>query len=130
MIIIGSGSRDWKDYRPIAKVMRNITIRYGINNFMYYHGAQRGFDKLSAMQLGLLKHKQIQSFPYIEALGKAGGMARNELMLETALKFEGISHILLVAMPLPQSIGTFGMISICKAANIQIEIYNADGELR
>lgn len=128
MIIIGSGSRDWKDYKPIAKVMRNITIRYGINQFMYYHGAQRGFDQLSAMQLGLLKHKSITPFPYIEALGKAGGMARNELMLETALKYD--KDILLIAMPLPQSIGTFGMIGICKAAGIQIEIYDPTGELR
>lgn len=128
MIIIGSGSRDWKDYLPIAKVMRGVINRYGVNNFMYYHGEQRGFDKLSAMQLGLLKHKQIQGFPYIEELGKAGGMARNELMLETALKFD--KDILLIAMPLPQSIGTYGMINISRAAKIKIEIYNANGELR
>lgn len=126
MIIIGSGSRDWKDYKPIAKVMRGVINRYGLD-FMYYHGAQRGFDQISAYQLNLLKHRTHTPFPYIRELGKAGGMVRNRHMLAEALLYD--TNILLIAMPLPQSIGTFGMISICKAAKIQIEIYNADGEL-
>lgn len=127
MIIIGSGSREWKDYKPIAKVMRGIITRYGLD-FMYYHGAQRGFDQISAFQLNLLKHRTHTPFPYISELGKAGGMARNRLMLDTALKSD--TNILLIAMPLENSIGTYGMINICKAAKVQIEIYNPDGELQ
>jgi hypothetical protein len=129
MIIIGSGSREWKDYKPIAKVMRAVINRYGANQFMYYHGNAKGFDKLSSMQLGLLKHKSITAFDADwNTYSDDAGMIRNKQMLDTALKFD--TNILLIAMPLENSIGTYGMINICKAAKIQIEIYNPDGELQ
>jgi len=130
MIIIGTGSREWTNYKPIAKVMRNITNRYGLE-FMYYHGGARGFDQISQYQLKLLKHRDrdIRMFPYISELGFGGGMARNRQMLAEALLNELPHDILLIAMPLPNSIGTHGMINISRQAHINVEIYDQYGEL-
>lgn len=130
MIIIGSGSRDWKTSIPIKKVMRAIKAEFQV--FTYYHGDQRGFDLRSAWELTRLGHTDIIPFPYISELGKAGGMARNQQMLDAALTKEKPHDILLIAMPLETSIGTYGMISICKNdkyAGIRIRIYDSDGNL-
>ena len=127
MIIIGTGSRDWNTSIPIRKVMRHIKTRYG--NFMYYHGDQRGFDKISAYELKRIGQTDIKPFPYIRELGKAGGMARNRQMLLDAFIYEVPQDILIVAMPLPQSKGTFGMISLARQAKCQIEIYDQNGDL-
>lgn len=126
MIIIGSGSRDWINYKPIQKVMIRLIDTY--KDFIYYHGDARGFDTISKNQLLLLGHNRedIKAFPYIKELGKAGGMVRNKQMLDHALTNEKPHDILLVAMPLQNSIGTYGMINICKNAGIRIEIYNAE----
>lgn len=128
MIIIGTGSRHWIDHKPIQIVMYRLMDTY--KDFIYYHGNQRGFDTISKQQLRLLGHpkEQIKAFPYISALGKAGGMQRNRDMLSDALKMD--TDVMLIAMPLENSIGTYGMINICKTAKIQVEIYNPDGELQ
>jgi hypothetical protein len=124
MIIIGSGSRDWIDYKPIQLVMIRLIDTY--KYFIYYHGNQRGFDKISANHLLLLGHPadKIKAFPYIKELGKAGGMVRNKQMLDAALDIEPRDNILLIAMPLENSIGTYGMINICKKAKIQIQVFD------
>jgi hypothetical protein len=127
MIIIGSGSRDWLDHKPIQKVMYRLMDIH--NNFMYYHGDQRGFDTLSKQQLRLLGHpkEQIKAFPYVRELGKAGGMVRNRNMLAEALSID--DNVMLIAMPLAKSIGTYGMISICKSAKIVVEVYDIEGNI-
>lgn len=127
MIIIGTGSRDYKTSIPIRKVMRHIKMRYG--NFMYYHGDQRGFDRISAYELKRIGHTDIKPFPYIAELGRKGGMARNRQMLLEAFTHELPQDILVVAMPLQTSIGTFGMINLARTAKCQIEIYDHNGDL-
>lgn len=128
MIIIGSGSRDWKDIKPIRKVM--IAIKAEFPKFIYYHGNQRGFDTLSYMQLKLLKHTDIEPFDANwDEYGKKAGMMRNGAMLDAALLNRAWDQIILIAMPLPQSIGTFGMIGLCKRAEIQVRIYDIEGNL-
>jgi len=131
MIIIGSGSRDWRDYKPIRTVMQKIIARHGID-FTYYHGNQKGFDQISAYQLRYLNHKYIDivAFPADwDIHGKAAGMIRNRQMLAEALLNALPHEILLVAMPLETSIGTHGMINICRQAHINIEVYDSHGEL-
>ena len=129
MIIIGSGSREWKDYKPIKVVMSKIISRYG-NDFTYYHGNARGYDTLCNIQLIALKHTGLRK-PYQAAwneFGKPAGMIRNRAMLADALINESPHDILLVAMPLENSIGTLGMISIARQAHINIEIYDQHGQ--
>lgn len=127
MIIIGSGSRDWVDYKPIQKVMIRLIDTY--KDFIYFHGDQRGFDKISKNHLQLLGHpiEKIKAFPYIKELGKAGGMVRNQQMLDEALSLD--KEVLLVAMPLPQSKGTYGMINISRRAKIIVQVYDIEGNL-
>lgn len=128
MIIIGSGSRYWKDIKPIKKVL--VAIKNEFPDFIYYHGAQRGFDTLSYMQLRLLKHKDIQAFTADwDTFGKKAGPIRNQNMLDVALLQELPKDILLIAMPLENSIGTYGMVGICKLAKIQVRVYNKEGDL-
>ncbi len=128
MIIIGTGSRDWADVFPIRHVMMNITEEY--REFTYYHGNARGFDILSVLALKKLKHYDIKAFPAEWNLhGKAAGMMRNRQMLAEALLNESPENILLIAMPLENSIGTFGCISICKQAGITVRVYDKQGNL-
>lgn len=128
MIIIGSGSRDWIDIKPIRKVMTAIKAEFP--NFIYYHGNQRGFDTLSYMALERMKHKEIEPFDANwDEYGKKAGMMRNQAMLNAALLNRAWDQILLVAMPLPQSKGTFGMIGICRRAEIQVRVYDIEGNL-
>src|SRR4051812_14397060 len=103
MIIIGTGSRDWTDIFPIRKVMMDIKEKYPA--FTYYHGAQRGFDIKSAVQLKMLKHYDIKPF-YADwkQYGDAAGMIRNREMLAAALRETTPQDILLIAMPLASSI--------------------------
>lgn len=127
MIIIGSGSRDWHDVVPIRKVMAEIKAEFP--EFTYYHGNQRGFDKMSMYALKRLGHTDITPFDYMSELGKAGGMARNKRMLLEAFIYELPKDILIVAMPLQTSIGTYGMINLARQAKCQIRIYDMHGNL-
>lgn len=128
MIIIGSGSRDYKDIRPIKKVMTAIKAEFP--SFIYYHGNQRGFDTLSSEYLKLLKHKDIEPFDANwNEYGKKAGMIRNKAMLNAAFFNQPHDNILLIAMPLSTSIGTYGMIGISKEAKIQVRIYDIEGNL-
>jgi hypothetical protein len=127
MIIIGTGSRDWNTSIPIRKVMRQLKAEFP--TFTYYHGDQRGFDRISAYELKRIGHTDIRSFPYISELGKRGGMARNRQMLLEAFIYELPKDIMIVAMPLPQSIGTYGMINLAQQAKTQIRIYDQSGDL-
>ena len=130
MIIIGTGSREWKTPVAIRKVFISLIKEFG-NEFKYRHGGQKGFDQYSAFIARQLKIKDIDEYcADWDQYGKSAGPIRNHLMLDTELeKLAPEENILLIAMPLENSVGTYEMIEYAKSKGVTVRIFNKEGNL-
>lgn len=80
-VILVTGDRYWLDGRTILKVMK----RYPKNSIVI-HGNASGADRLSgffAKYLGM----EVERFPYLGELGRAGGPVRNGHMVARTMHF-------------------------------------------
>ncbi len=130
MIIIGTGSRDWKTPIAIRKVFISLVKEFG-NGLKYRHGGQRGFDQYSAFIARQLKIKDIDEYcADWDQYGKSAGPIRNHTMLDTELgKLAPQEDILVIAMPLDNSIGTYEMIEYARSKGVNVRIYDKEGNL-
>lgn len=128
-LVIGSGSRNWRDPRPIKKVLLEVFKEFeSIEG--YFHGNAAGFDQYSDFILRRIGFTNIKKFPASwDAYGSAAGMIRNEDMIMTGLQYYADTDILLVAMPLENSIGTYGCINIARNMDIDVRVYDQNGVL-
>lgn len=128
MIIIGTGSRDHRSPKPIRKVF--TALKQEFKEFHYKHGGQRGFDQYSDFVLRQLNHSDIQEYKADwDQYGKAAGPIRNHEMLDAALEQTTRENILVVAMPLETSIGTYEMIEYARQHNVAVRIYDKEGNI-
>lgn len=137
--LIGCGSRDWRDPAPIAKILDSFLLTNA--ELTVIHGAQRTIERNDAgeivsehgadwlIHLWCIQHPEVQEIampaPWLEfeRLGKRNkaGMFRNEQMLQVLLALGRCEHMIAVeAWPLPQSIGTFGMMRIARKAGVDV----------
>ena len=76
MKILICGDRDWDDYEKIYEVLQEFPA-----DTIVVHGGCRGADQIAAAiceELGMTP----KEYPYIKALGRAGGPARNTQMAQ------------------------------------------------
>lgn len=83
-------------------------------NVVLLHGDQRGIDR-EAAAIGRGRGWKVIPFPYRRELGKAGGPARNQEMVNSGAD-------LCLAFPDEKSIGTWDCVQRAKAAGIPVEV--------
>lgn len=113
MILVVSGSRNWTDVKTVYSELDGIHRRYKVE--AVFHGEAAGLDRLAKRWA---EDRGIPAFgcPYPGTYGSAGGPIRNGWLLE-------FSHAdLLVAFPLPDSRGTWNMVTQAKAKRVPIRI--------
>lgn len=126
--LIITGSRDYRTPKPIRKVMTALVAAYKITRFA--HGAQRGADTYGKLIAESLFIPNI--IPYEadwNTHGNAAGPIRNAFMLDSELEITPRDNILVIAFPLPQSIGTYDMINYAKHMRVNVQIYDLNGDL-
>lgn len=110
--VIFSGSRDWKHETSVVEALVNLDP----DEWIVVHGAAKGLDKLAdeyARAMGF----EVESYPAKWAeYGNAAGPIRNRLMLSR----ENVQ--LVIAFPMPQSVGTVDMIEIAEAADVPVVV--------
>lgn len=83
-------------------------------NVILKHGDQYGIDH-EAAAIGRARGWKVLPFPYKKELGKAGGPARNQDMVDSGAD-------LCLAFPDDRSIGTWDCVQRAKAAGIPVEV--------
>jgi len=126
MLVIGSGSREYKSAVFIREKLKIIRAKYNMTE--YYHGNQKGFDKYSDFILRSTGFTNIRAFDADwDQYGLSAGPIRNQLMIDTALTFYKPYDIVLIAFPLPNSKsgskGTYDAIEKAQLAYICVEVF-------
>lgn len=114
----------WAPDCPVVRQHRAIMMRAFVENGIddtsgpreLIHGDAIGADKLAAAIWHFYGLGPITAFPYVKELGKAGGHARNGVM---------VAHMpdLVLAFHLDNSRGTADAIRQAKAAGLTVEVY-------
>lgn len=105
-ILLVSGARDFTSASILFSSLSTLHARFTFTHL--YHGDARGVDKLCGVW-GKGNGLEVRPFPYLHQYGRAGGVLRNQQMLD-AVKGE---WAVLAAFPTPESIGTRDMINRC-----------------
>lgn len=115
---IVTGSRDWLDEEPIRVALSSLPPGSTV-----VHGGAGGADYLAgriARALGL--HVEPHPADW-RRYGKAAGGLRNAEMVDAGAD-------LVLAFPLPDSIGTWDLVRKAKAAGIETRVWGEDGTRR
>ncbi len=111
MRVLVCGSRNWTDYGVIERRMKMLPPWTVI-----IEGEARGVDRAARL---IAKHFGLEVKPFPakwKKYGKAAGPIRNQQMLD-----EGKPDLVL-AYPMPDSVGTKDMIARAKKAEIPVEV--------
>jgi hypothetical protein len=101
-VVIVTGSRDWTDKEAIR-----IRLNKYPRGTIVLHGAASGADQI-AERIAREMNMQPVRHPYFSDLGKAGGPARNALLVALGGAYQAHGYEVVVeAFPLPQSRGTW-----------------------
>lgn len=115
MRLLVTGSRNWVDERLIRSALEEWKAK-GADTLI--HGDARGADSIAA-QIARELDLNVISYPAQWAkYGKKAGTLRNEQMLR-----EGKPHVV-IAFPLPDSIGTWHMVKIARRAGVKTVVYD------
>ena len=117
-LVLVTGSREWSDkwkiHNALTREQPDVIIE----------GEQRGADLLSRAW-GDKYGVSIIGVPALWAAhGKGAGPKRNRFMLKTAiaLQTEWAATLEVVAFPMPNSVGTWDMVEICKKAGRKVTV--------
>lgn len=126
--VIITGSREYRNTSGIKKVMLALCTELG--SYRFVHGAAKGADSIGAfIYTNVMHQKEIQEYPAKwDKYGQAAGSIRNREMLDTELTKNAREDILVIAFPMSRSIGTYHMIHYAQKCNVQVRIYNQEGE--
>lgn len=112
MKVIITGSRKWDNPDMIFNALYKLEKRYG-DDLLILEGGAKGADMWARVFCKQLKIK-FQTFEADwEQFGRRAGMIRNRRMLEE-------NPDLVIAFPLPRSIGTYGMMEIAEKAGVRV----------
>jgi hypothetical protein len=127
--VLITGSREWKDWRAIERVLRDVQERHmhrdQITQFVLVQGECEGADAIAAsLARTALSNWGWSVLPMPaqwKSIGERAGSARNSAMLMVVKKLFECGYICEVhAFPLPLSVGTLHMMSIAKAAGFEV----------
>lgn len=119
--IIIAGSRDFSDYTIVKKSLKNFLIsKQTTDKPTIICGMARGAD-----MLGYRLAKELKEFPAEWSIGKSAGYIRNEQMAKYAQEH---GNGVLFAFWDGQSKGTKWMIQLAKKYNLEVHIFNFEGE--
>jgi len=117
--VIVCGDREWID---IDTIRRNLShLKQGD---VVIHGDCRGADRLAAI-VARERLCIVIPCPYISELGRAGGPARNAMMLRELLAYEQDGcQISVIAFhsDLSRSKGTRNMVNQARKANVRVSV--------
>lgn len=118
MNVIITGSRDWNNTQLIYNKLDALLEEF--HSLTIIHGRAKGADFIAGVWAK--KHGvPVVEFPAEwKRFGKAAGMIRNREMLEA------YPDALVVAFPLPQSIGTYGMLKEAEERGHGIWVYKGN----
>lgn len=123
--IIIAGSRDFLDYNIVKKSLKNFLISKQTSaKPTIICGMARGADMLG-YRLAKEFKLPLKEFPADWSIGKRAGYIRNEQMAKYA--YENGNGILLAFWD-GKSKGTKWMIELAKKYNLEIHIFNFEGE--
>lgn len=123
--IIIAGSRDFSDYTIVKKSLKNFLIsKQTTDKPTIICGMARGADILG-YRLAKEFKLPLKEFPADWSIGKSAGYIRNEQMAKYAQEH---GNGVLLAFWDGKSKGTNWMIKLAKKYNLEIHIYNFEGE--
>ena len=120
-VVIVTGSRRWRDRRLISdRLLLHVS---GGENVLLIHGDAEGADRLAG-RVGKAYGMMVTPMPADwDRLGDEAGPVRNDWMLQVGLLYQRAGAELFVeAFPLPNSVGTWQMIDICRKAGVEPHI--------
>lgn len=129
MIIVVTGSRNWKDYDTLRSYIDLLSKKERILHSPHFivHGDAKGADQL-ANKYAIQHSIPIKAFPADWTLGNKAGPIRNQQMIDWAIKralqFE--SEVICIAFPLPKSKGTWDCIRRCVKEGVKTYVIGAD----
>ena len=109
--ILVTGSRNWKDEEAIRRELEEFP-----QGTPLAHGAAPGADRI-ADKVGRSLHLIVVPFPADwQRHGNGAGPIRNQRMLDE------FRPTLVIAFPLPESVGTWDMVRRAKAKGVEVRI--------
>lgn len=116
-VVIVTGSREWND----RAAMSHRLFRYPPTTLFIYGGAP-GADSLAHLWARTNGYPTLME-PYFSDLGKAGGSARNALLIDIGLTYMRHGYTVVVeAFPTASSRGTWDCVNKARNAGLQVEI--------
>lgn len=123
--IIIAGSRDFSDYNIVKKSLKNFLIlKQTSDKPTIICGMARGADMLG-YRLAKEFKLPLKKFPADWSMGKRAGYVRNEQMAKYAQEH---GNGVLFAFWDGKSKGTKWMIELAKKYNLEVHIFNFEGE--
>lgn len=117
MTVLICGSRDWTS----ESIIEDALSKHAPDVHTVIHGDCRGADRIGA-KIAQRAGRGVVTYPACwPRYGKAAGPIRNQQMLD-----EGKPDLVL-AFPLPNSVGTKDMIKRAKKAGVEVVVYTDQG---
>lgn len=116
-VIVATGSRFWADEQPVRKRFE----RYPAGTILL-HGDAVGLDQI-ADAAGRRRGFVVVPVPYFSDLHRAGGPARNALLVALGVTFRDAGYLAIVeAFPMPDSVGTVDCVGQAEAAGLPVVV--------
>lgn len=116
-VVLITGSREWNDAEAISRRLR----RYPPGTLVI-HGGAPGADEIAGAVAPHLGMRTLVE-AYFGDLGKAGGPARNALLVDLALTYVRHGYTVAVeAFPTSSSRGTWGCVDKARNAGLCVEV--------
>ena len=118
MRILVCGSRDWTDREALDDALDRVSDVVRVTEIV--HGDARGADRMAG-EWAKARGIPVTAFPADwQNLGRKAGPVRNRVMLDLS------QAQLVVAFPLPGSVGTLDMIAVARKAGVKTWVMPGD----
>jgi hypothetical protein len=121
--LIVTGDREWDDLSLVRWVLTHCMAEgYG----RLINGKARGLDRI-ARSAALQMEWEVEDYPYIGELGRAGGVVRNQLMLDSEADAD---LVLAFHDDLEESKGTRDMVRRSRKVCREVRHFTTSGECK
>lgn len=123
-VVIVTGSRRLSSRRAVRIVRTDLALfdRPSIEQVIVITGKANGIDEIADREAWLLKYDTLQ-IPFFHDLGRYGGSARNDCMVEMALALHSYGYkAACLAYPDAESVGTYQCLNSCKRAGFKMKV--------